>query len=629
MEQRILGTENLSFERSDSGDSMLLDITHPPPFSPLSDEQPLATLKRRAEDLKVEGPLTPPILSDSPMKKLKSVSFTEILHQFIPEAPWTTDPTGQENGGPDLNCDELLKELEPHARQATMRVENEKLVGADTTARVDVPSIKLIMPVAPWNEYSQSHVSKHSPGQTELDAQMKFILRMKREDLKTASSWHGLSSIERSMQWSIFTTKISKIDLDEKLHGESEVSKLLAEITSGSIATSSSQLWKSEGLRILDAEYDEEEIEPAYHNGRIDMTDLIRKRKLEIEEDVPEEQHKRMISQLPPQSQPPQEVSASHYWNERLSATNIFAHASSKTPKLQNSISPATTSRQKIQQAPQNTSNDLMFGGFSATSALHRFMETRGKIVEPVESKAAKAAPLPTNQLPVRLEEPSLDHLGPTLQQRPVQSTIDDHAKQPAPVLLPQLPALPPNLEPSSFIVSSAFLQKRSLLKQIEQLYQRAETVYRDYDRPHSPCKEADIVLSPSTGLVLTTLQQIKQRPLPGRPDRSQIEEHVSMLQLRYERLLVIISEGLSSEMETQGSSRPDDARDKQALARFEMFASQLECEVIVKYIPGGNRALAHSVVVEMTTYGLPHGSNDIGDIKPVATETTVSITCH
>jgi hypothetical protein len=33
--------------------------------------------------------------------------------------------------------------------------------------------------------------------------------------------------------------------------------------------------------------------------------------------------------------------------------------------------------------------------------------------------------------------------------------------------------------------------------------------------------------------------------------------------------------------------------------------------------------------VVEMTTYGLPHGSNDIGDIKPVATETTVSITCH
>jgi hypothetical protein len=256
MEQRILGTENLSFERSDSGDSMLLDITHPPPFSPLSDEQPLATLKRRAEDLKVEGPLTPPILSDSPMKKLKSVSFTEILHQFIPEAPWTTDPTGQENGGPDLNCDELLKELEPHARQATMRVENEKLVGADTTARVDVPSIKLIMPVAPWNEYSQRDVSKHSPGQTEFDAQMKFILRMKREDLKTASSWHGLSSIERSMQWSIFTSRISKIDFDEKLHGETEVSNLLAEITSGSIATSLSQLWKSEGLRILDAEND-------------------------------------------------------------------------------------------------------------------------------------------------------------------------------------------------------------------------------------------------------------------------------------------------------------------------------------------------------------------------------------
>ena len=43
--------------------------------------------KRKIEDLKVEGPLTPPILSDSPVKKLKSVSFPDMVYNYIPELP--------------------------------------------------------------------------------------------------------------------------------------------------------------------------------------------------------------------------------------------------------------------------------------------------------------------------------------------------------------------------------------------------------------------------------------------------------------------------------------------------------------------------------------------------------------
>ena len=98
------------------------------------------------------------------------------------------------------------------------------------------------------------------------------------------------------------------------------------------------------------------------------------------------------------------------------------------------------------------------------------------------------------------------------------------------------------------------------------------------------------------------------------------------MLQSRYERLVVVISEGLNREMEELGSSRPDDPRDKEALAVFESFASQLEGEVLVQYVRGGEQALACATVVQMAEYGLPHGSDDIGDIKPVAEETTVSI---
>jgi hypothetical protein len=602
---------------------MLLDFTHPPPSTPILDERPSAILKRRAEDLKVEGPLTPPILSDSPMKKLKSVSFTDMLHQYIPDAPRAESLAGDEDDGAEPDFDELFKDIEPYAKEAITKVENEKLLGADTTARAEVPSVSFALPVSPWDEYSKKNMGKHKPDVTELDAQMKFLLRIKREDLQSASSWHGLSSLERNMQWSIFTTKISKIDLDERLHGEAEVNKLLAGMTSGSIATSSSQVWKPEGLRILDAENEEEEIEPADREGPVQMDDLIRKRKrkLEIEEEGPEEHRKRMVSQLPPQSQPLPHISKSHHWSGRVTVQRS-SKTGSQPDYAQDCVAPTSSSRQKTLQAPTETSNDLMFGGFSATSALHKFMETQGRAVKPVSS------PLSTNQaLPIRSREPSLDQLASTSRQRPGQSTADDHAMQIAPPSLPQLPDLPQNLKQCSVIVSSAFLQQRALLKRIEKLHQRAEIIYRDYDRPHSPCKEADIVLSPSTGLVLTTLQQLKQRPLPGQPDRSRVEESVSMLQLRYERLVVIISEGLTNDMESQGSSRPDDARDKEALTRFEKFTSQLEGEVIAKYIPGGNQALAHSIVIEMTNYGLPHGSQDIGDIKPVAIETTVSIT--
>jgi hypothetical protein len=87
----------------------------------------------------------------------------------------------------------------------------------------------------------------------------------------------------------------------------------------------------------------------------------------------------------------------------------------------------------------------------------------------------------------------------------------------------------------------------------------------------------------------------------------------------------VVVSEGLGHEMEKLGSSRPDDPRDKEALASFESFSNKLEGEVKIKYIPGGEQALARAVVIEMSNYGLTHGSQDIGDIKPVAAETTAS----
>jgi hypothetical protein len=623
---------------SDSSDSMLLDITHPLQFSPLFEARTMPILKRRAEDLKVEGPLTPPMFSTSPMKKLKSVSFADTLHSYIPDKPWDQDKSDDDDLDDEITSvdfDEFFSDIKPMAEQARRRVEHEQLSHADTTARVDIPEVDFSPPMAPWNEYSQRKDGKCRPGDTELQAQTKFLLRIKREDMKTATSWHGISALERQLPWGILTTKASSIILEENLHGESEMNKILTEVTTGNIATSSAQVWKREGLRILDEEEDEEEIEREEDEERRDMEALIRKRKLDLEEEAAEKHRRRTISQQTPRTQirPSEQTQESHHWGEGTPSQQPPPRVRTKTYDQDLRRPQVPASRHKSLHAPKTTPTELMFGGFSASTALHKFMETRGKPPEPTSAGTSKApahdqrSQQKVRTLPVRSRGSSYDQAATAAQHARGQPQVPVRRQEQPPLVksLPTLLAVPNNLAPCSFILSSTFLQQRGLLKQIEQLYPAAEMVYRDYSLPHSAAKEADILLSPSTGLIFTTLQQVKQRALPGQPDRSPWKERMFALQSRYERLVVVVSEGLSREMEDLGSSRPDDPRDKEALTAFERFAAHLEGEVLVNYVRGGEQALARATVVHMAEYGLPHGSADIDDIKPMVEETTVS----
>ncbi|KAI4672627.1 uncharacterized protein J4E78_001128 [Alternaria triticimaculans] len=601
LQEQILAADVLFRTNSNSSDSMLFDLAHPSQFNPDFEPTSSPILKRRAEDLKVEGPLTPSMCSSSPMKRLKSVSFAD---ESLLYKPWGEDDEG------GAGSDQFFHEIEEQAERANEKIENERLSGADTIARVDIPYMDFSLPMAPWIEYSRRKGGDHRPDDTELQAQMQFLLRIKREDLRFAKSWHGLSIPERELKWGFLTTKVSTLSLEEKLHGESEVAKIVTELTTGDVATSSAQVWKREGLRILDEDEDEEDLDPEEYDERNDMEALIRKRKLEMEEEVVEK-HRRRTSSQPiarPQIRSSTEMQESHHFREREPTEDQSAKTRSKR---------LGHASQKPQAAKQAT-GDLMFGGFSATTALNKFMQTRGKPVDRVESSTAKVSDsrdrnqTMTHTLPVRSRGSSSDQPVHLAQQ--AQTTNKP---------LPQLPTVPSNLAPCSFVISSTFLQQRGMLKMIESIYPSAEMVYRDYTLPHSAAKEAEIILSPSTGLIFTTLQQIKQRALPGQPDKSPVKERMLKLQLRYERLIVLVSEGLSREMEELGSSRPDDPRDTEALKAFDMFASKLEGEVLVRYVRGGEQALARFTVVEMANYGLPYGSADIGDIKPVAQETS------
>ena len=131
---------------------------------------------------------------------------------------------------------------------------------------------------------------------------------------------------------------------------------------------------------------------------------------------------------------------------------------------------------------------------------------------------------------------------------------------------------------------------------------------------------------SPSTGLILTNIQRIKQSALPGQPERSLIKERITSLVDRYERLIVFVSEGLTAGSTREGSQSALDSRDSEAFASLVGFSMTLEGEVSVIYLPGGEKTLVRWIVCAMERWGVASsGLNDFGKLKLLQDETLVS----
>ena len=629
-----MDTDVLMGHDSNGSDFVLLDTNGANEYDTMAYHEISPRVKRKVSDLKVEGPLTPPICSDSPTKKLKTVAFANVLVEYIPTAPCSENdenetnnvscndgednldlPSNYEDGNAILTEDDdyvFYKTIEPVAEDANWQIENEKLLEADTTKRMDVPHLEFRLPTAPWEEFACSN------GSEAMNAQARFLQWVKRNHMKSVTSWHGVSELDRTLPLAPFSYASTKFVMDEKLHGEEIVTQMLASNTNGGIATSSTDLWKRAGLRILEDDEGEGEEEDTLEldepEKKNDMNSLINKRMIELQEsaDVESIAHctkgsKKGVGNKQPYHQG--ETPSSAYWKSHptLSSANKTARS--------------VDHRSKPMHAHESNKS-LMFGGkFSATSALDKFMALNGKGKSSVSTSHKKL--IPDSRLGIHMQ-PSVKS---THQVHKDESTTANEGLHLGPKVSQQtlnLPTVPAELPSCSFVISSAFLQRRSLVKQIQGLYPDAEFVSRDFDVQCKDSEEADLTISPSTGLIITTTQQLKQRALPGQPACSPTKNRIMALQAMYERLIVLVSEGLSKEWEGQSRGECLDQRDQEALDEYKKFASQLEGEILVRYVPGGDQALARTAVNEMARFGLPHGSQDIGDIKLLTDQTTV-----
>ncbi|KAK3307326.1 uncharacterized protein B0T15DRAFT_510611 [Chaetomium strumarium] len=179
---------------------------------------------------------------------------------------------------------------------------------------------------------------------------------------------------------------------------------------------------------------------------------------------------------------------------------------------------------------------------------------------------------------------------------------------KPVPALAPDItpPALPPRI-----VVSST--TSKLITLQLEKLLPGIDLITRDYDK-HRPSSwvpgmrtpnldEADIVVSPATGILLTTMIMLRQKALPGQTIGNhsisfcRIVENVAV---RYERLVVLVSEG-NKHSETASPLSQSDAR---ALAEFQGFSAGLQtADVQSLYVGGGVETLAKWAAAKICEY--------------------------
>ncbi|KAH8696302.1 hypothetical protein BGW36DRAFT_462192 [Talaromyces proteolyticus] len=128
------------------------------------------------------------------------------------------------------------------------------------------------------------------------------------------------------------------------------------------------------------------------------------------------------------------------------------------------------------------------------------------------------------------------------------------------------------SVKPLLLILSTTLLQaNRSLVHSLENVSttQNLRLIFRDYTSrlqtkstvPDTPgiVEEADIICSPSTGILLTTSQETTQKYLPGHGSPtfdSRLKERIALVAYRYERLYVLVQVPVSVNAITMSSIR-------------------------------------------------------------------------
>lgn len=531
-----------------SQDEMLLDTeTLGELYSPLKDLNDSPTLpcleRNQVKNPKVEVPLTPPKSELPPFPE----NPNDLLDGALKSITQTIIPTNAKTGlfsSQELD-DFLATTIEPVA------VKQEQLQETDTLGRVPVPPMDFGLPVPPWR--------KRTDAASTITETKSLLYDLQNLHLKGAH-WPAVGKLERQLQWTPFPAALARVETQEYISGAESLQSF---IEMPECIDSDSLVWKPDGLRCLNSlnDSDEEELSVGEFPESTAMETLIRKRKLEIQQ---------------------RGTAASNSDDQRRSSGDACAEVGQvmKRHRRKHTLDQ--------EEALLKTNDADTEGTLLGSQPLEQFLGLRKGLAADASDAKVKLKILSNKpETQAKLEGNLRGDTGKADQYPPVRTTAgnptgDMQSITPEPEL-----TVPTNL--SSFVVSTRFLQDRKLAREIETLYPTAALIERDFslymesnprsakaEEPevHLVCRinsEADLILSPSTGLVITTFQKIMQQALPGKKADSVIRERIVRASPRYERLIILVT----------GSSLSKAGDDFQATNRL----SQEDCEALVGFI--------------------------------------------
>ncbi|KAI6901810.1 hypothetical protein KC318_g4425 [Hortaea werneckii] len=518
----------------------------------------------RPQSLKTEVPLLPPETLEPPNKKARTTSILEEAHLLAPE-PDSDIPIANAEATYQSSESFFSNVAMPAAEKAMRAVEDEELKELDTVARVVVPHLDDEKLIPPWEIYSISGISRP------LDKQIALMALIKKEHLKHDNHWSGVSKLERLVKWDVFPSRLGRVNLDEQFDDDKSAERYVAKLNYDDEIDIQGFVTKLQGLRLLDPrDDDEEKLVPL-------KLDEEKESGLRNDREKPTQDAKAVVPATT-------EVARNH-----------AANAETAPPERDDLSS--LLQRRKVEFEKFNHS-------------------TRGDDeAEPALSATQITVSHKTEQdgIPVTLSRPSelfkeggiegfLRHQGgqsvKARYSKMVKDPVVQHAVPAAVMVAPPNNAHSPDEKsvqmPNPMIVDGA----------------RSMQVSRWLKLPQAEDSEADISISPRSGLLITTLQKLKQRPLPGQKDFFSIRHRITAVSRRYEKLFVLISEGRPAETL--------DERDAEAITGLLSFAAaHIATEVEIKYVPGELTVMCEWIA------GIISSGNDAQDIKLLAEETT------
>ena len=517
----------------------------------------ISTDKRRKDAFRVEEPLLPSSQPATVVRRPTSVSFPEVALEFVP------DPPNDSSEADRTFFHDVIVQI---ATEEERKLENEQLSHVDTEGRIPIPDILPYHPLVPWETSKPDRIEQ------------QLI-----DYLDSLQRWHGASKIDRTLSWTAFPVNLGRVAIVETVDDPRYLTDVLADMDLNDVISSESLLWKPAGLRILDDMAEEEDkleaVAYPIEDGIKDLSSAVLKRRIETEhgrlsEPVQKRHHVEPLE--PPSAYLPPSVSRPSCSVELLGSR----HSSPLNRKM------------RLDKLEAREEVSIL------SPSMSRFLQTRNI-----------SWPLAPNTENRPLPSPPMDVSGESNTRTELLEIGRPSPRPPTPSIATVRPAKP-------FIMSlNLIMTHRPLLRDIKSRYPSAQLIERDFaSASDGAFRNADIILSPSTGLVFSTLQRIKQKPLPGQAATTGIKERLVALSTSHERLICLIAEGSN-----ENNVHNIDDHDCDSLAGLSAFATTLEADVQIIYVPGGTPELAAWVVSCMAQHCVSSNAHLL------ATETVVS----